>query len=94
MSIASQNETTRDRTVMIHQAFWLEYARRYAHGDEPLQLRVKTGVAASDSGTRILRGSKITLLRERMVPTMAIVQSAWRASVLLTPFRPPPAHVV
>jgi hypothetical protein len=25
MSIASQNETTRDRTAMIHQAFWLEY---------------------------------------------------------------------
>jgi hypothetical protein len=22
MSIASQNETTRDRTAMIHQAFW------------------------------------------------------------------------
>jgi hypothetical protein len=25
VSIASQNETTRDRTAMIHQAFWLEY---------------------------------------------------------------------
>ncbi len=25
MSIASQNETTRDRTATIHQAFWLEY---------------------------------------------------------------------
>ena len=25
MSIAGQNETIRDRTVMIHQAFWLEY---------------------------------------------------------------------
>jgi divalent metal cation (Fe/Co/Zn/Cd) transporter len=25
MSIASQNKTIRDRTVMIHQAFWLEY---------------------------------------------------------------------
>ncbi len=25
MSIASQNETTRDRTAMIHRAFWLEY---------------------------------------------------------------------
>ena len=25
MSIASPNETTRDRTAMIHQAFWLEY---------------------------------------------------------------------
>ena len=25
MSIASQNETIRDRTVMIRQAFWLEY---------------------------------------------------------------------
>ena len=90
MSIASQNETTRDRTVMIHQAFWLEYARRYAHGDEPLQLRVKTGVAASDSGTRILRGSKITLLRERMVPTMAIVQSAWARACFSRHFGPRP----
>ena len=25
MSIAGQNETIRDQTVMIHQAFWLEY---------------------------------------------------------------------
>jgi hypothetical protein len=25
MSIAGQNETIRDRTIMIHQAFWLEY---------------------------------------------------------------------
>jgi hypothetical protein len=25
MSIASPNETTRDRTAMIHRAFWLEY---------------------------------------------------------------------
>jgi hypothetical protein len=75
---------------MIHQAFWLEYARRYAHGDEPLQLRVKTGVAASDSGTRILRGSKITLLRERVVPTMAIVQSAGARACFSRHFGPRP----